>query len=86
MGLCTAFVFAALVEFTVVNFWFRRQRSRNTGGVKIRYLEDGRLKTVILNHILGNHASIHLRTYVHTTKRSDLNITTALTSERNLIL
>ena len=26
MGLCTAFVFAALVEFTIVNFWFRQQR------------------------------------------------------------
>ena len=24
MGLCTAFVFSALVEFTVVNFWFRK--------------------------------------------------------------
>ena len=24
MGLCTAFVFAALVEFTIVNFWFRK--------------------------------------------------------------
>ena len=28
MGLCTAFVFAALVEFTIVNFWFRKQRAR----------------------------------------------------------
>ena len=26
MGLCTAFVFAALVEFTIVNFWFRKHR------------------------------------------------------------
>ena len=26
MGLCTAFVFSALVEFTVVNFWYRKQR------------------------------------------------------------
>ena len=26
MGLCTAFVFSALVEFTIVNFWFRKQR------------------------------------------------------------
>ena len=26
LGLCMAFVFAALVEFTVVNFWFRKSR------------------------------------------------------------
>ena len=26
MGLCTAFVFSALVEFTVVNFWYRKQK------------------------------------------------------------
>lgn len=31
MGLCTAFVFAALVEFTIVNFWFRKQGG---GGVR----------------------------------------------------
>ena len=28
MGLCTAFVFAALVEFTIVNFWFRKFKKR----------------------------------------------------------
>ena len=28
MGLCTAFVFSALVEFTIVNFWFRKQRQK----------------------------------------------------------
>ena len=28
MGLCTAFVFSALVEFTVVNFWFRKFKKR----------------------------------------------------------
>ena len=28
MGLCTAFVFSALVEFTIVNFWFRKQRQQ----------------------------------------------------------
>ncbi len=32
MGLCTAFVFAALVEFTIVNFWFRKQRLNRRGG------------------------------------------------------
>ena len=26
MGLCTAFVFSALVEFTVVNFWYRKHK------------------------------------------------------------
>ena len=28
MGLCTAFVFSALVEFTIVNFWFRKHRQQ----------------------------------------------------------
>ena len=27
LGLCMAFVFAALVEFTIVNFWFRKSRA-----------------------------------------------------------
>lgn len=31
LGLCTAFVFAALVEFTIVNFWFRKARSGRAG-------------------------------------------------------
>ena len=44
MGLCTAFVFAALVEFTIVNFWFRKQRAR--AGVRVRYLENGKIQRV----------------------------------------
>ena len=32
MGLCTAFVFSALVEFTIVNFWFRKQRYHTEQG------------------------------------------------------
>ena len=45
MGLCTAFVFAALVEFTIVNFWFRKQRwdpnkRRSVGSIEVQ--ENGR--------------------------------------------
>ena len=37
MGLCTAFVFSALVEFTIVNFWFRkhRQQELNVSNVNV---------------------------------------------------
>ncbi len=44
MGLCIAFVFAALVEFTIVNFWFRKQRQR--AGIRVRYLENGKIQRV----------------------------------------
>jgi hypothetical protein len=42
MGLCTAFVFAALVEFTIVNFWFRKQRMGRRGGGSIKGKRGGR--------------------------------------------
>ena len=35
MGLCTAFVFAALVEFTIVNFWFRKHRKRKENALAL---------------------------------------------------
>ena len=35
MGLCTAFVFAALVEFTIVNFWFRKHRKRKENALPL---------------------------------------------------
>ena len=35
MGLCTAFVFAALVEFTIVNFWFRKHRKQKENGLAL---------------------------------------------------
>lgn len=32
MNACTAFIFAALIEFTFVNYWYRKQTCRVGGG------------------------------------------------------
>ena len=44
MGACTAFIFAALIEFTVVNYLSRKE-NRGRGGRGGRgYIEDARLQ------------------------------------------
>ena len=32
MNACTAFIFAALIEFTFVNYWYRKQAMTSQGG------------------------------------------------------
>ncbi len=57
MGACTAFIFAALIEFTVVNYLFRKHRSRFGYEHERPYVDefgDERMElTQVRRHVLG---------------------------------